>query len=58
MPSSQQRPDLTVAVPLPAPVTRDGGHWSPEPAWERYPADTKSFSLAVEYPDAPDSLLD
>ena len=58
MSSSQPHPDFTVAVPLPAPVARDSGHWSPEPAWEHYPADTKSFSLAVEYPDAPDAFLD
>jgi phosphatidylethanolamine-binding protein (PEBP) family uncharacterized protein len=56
--SSLTRPDFTVAVPLPAPATRDGGNWSPEPEWENYPADTKAFSLAVEYPDSPGGMLD
>jgi phosphatidylethanolamine-binding protein (PEBP) family uncharacterized protein len=56
--SSLTRPDLTVAVPLPAPLPRERGNWSPEREWENYPADTKAFSLDVEYPDSPNGMLD
>ena len=56
--SNPAHQDLSVVTPLPAPLARDSGHWSPEPAWENYPADTQAFSLAVEYPEAPDNLFD
>ena len=56
--SNATRPDLTVTTPLPAPLPRQGGNWSPEREWENYPADTKAFSLDVEYPDSPGGMLD
>jgi phosphatidylethanolamine-binding protein (PEBP) family uncharacterized protein len=60
--SNATRPDLTAAVPLYVPLNRQvgnqGGNWSPEAEWENYPADTKAFSLDVEYPDSPGGMLD
>ncbi len=60
--SNATRPDLIVPPPIPVPLPRQGvlqgGNWSPEAEWENYPADTKAFSLDVEYPDSPGGMLD
>lgn len=56
--SNAIRPDLPPTVPLPAPLPRQQGNWSPPAEWENYPADSKAFSLDVEYPDSPGGMLD
>ena len=45
--------DIADGAAVPQQFTCDGGSVSPELAWERVPAETRSFTVIVRDPDAP-----
>lgn len=56
MPLSIFSPAFSENGPIPAKYTCDGADVSPPLEWSGAPADTKSFALLVDDPDAPDPL--
>jgi len=53
MPFELSSPSIENGQPMPAKHARDGGNMSPQLDWSDPPAQTQSFLLVMEDPDAP-----